>query len=138
MADHKYIDKMNELEAQEIEAAKRQEEQRIARAEEEAEQLIEDAFLQGGQAQHSDFINVTTKITKLAALKRVKDSKAYKAIKKTGGTWAGYCNLLGFSAKKIDKDLLNLKKLGEEFLEASYRMGLGYLQSLRKPQSGSN
>ena len=62
----------------------------------------------------------------MAALKRIKESKAYKAVEEAGGTWAGYCALLGFSAGKIDKDLLNLEVLGEEFVAASLRLGLGY------------
>ena len=37
-----------------------------------------------------------------------------------------FCSALGFSRQKIDEDISNLYKLGEDFLETSQRLGLDY------------
>lgn len=42
-----------------------------------------------------------------------------------------FCSALGFSRQKIDEDISNLYKLGEDFLETSQRLGLGY-REMRK------
>ena len=126
MPDQEYIDRTNELEAQEIEAAKRQQEKARIAAVEEAKEIANKARFQGGQVQAYDFIDKTVRMAKMATLKRIKDSQAYKEVEEAGGTWAGYCKLIGFSIRKVDEDLKNLETFGEEFLEASHRLGLGY------------
>ena len=47
------------------------------------------------------------------------------------GTWSEFCEVLGYSVNKIDEDLQNLSKFGEDFLETSQRLGLGY-REMRK------
>jgi hypothetical protein len=42
-----------------------------------------------------------------------------------------FCSALGFSRQKIDEDISNLYKLGEDFLETSQRLGLDY-REMRK------
>ena len=51
MPDQEYMDRVDELEAQETEAAIRQEEQARLTAGEEAQRLATEALLLGGQAQ---------------------------------------------------------------------------------------
>lgn len=50
------------------------------------------------------------------------------------GSWSDFCNVLGYSVNKIDEDLQNLSVFGEDFLESSKRLGLGYreMRKLRK------
>jgi phage shock protein A len=88
-----------------------------------------------GQAQMSDAFakfSVTVTTSKLAY---VKENKLYRALKgqksRNGydflnGSWEEFCNLLGISVEKADKDIANLRAFGEEALESMSRMGIGY------------
>lgn len=52
----------------------------------------------------------------------------------TCNTFQDFCNALGFSYEKVNQDIQNLSTFGEDFLETSQRMGVGYrdLRKLRK------
>jgi hypothetical protein len=89
-----------------------------------------------------DFQQKLVTVTSLKLLSEIKESKSYKDITiqdrsgklVTVTTWDGFCTALGRSREHMDRDLLNLAVLGEEFLETSQSLGLGYrqLRALRK------
>ncbi|MDS9879397.1 hypothetical protein RMI40_31665 [Pseudomonas protegens] len=88
-----------------------------------------------GQVQMADAFakfSVTVTTSKLAY---VKENKLYRALKgqksRNGydflnGSWEEFCNLLGISVEKADKDIANLRAFGEEALDSMSRMGIGY------------
>ncbi len=116
--------KQYEMASVEVERARQVQEVQARSNEELAQKLAQDALMLGGQAQAHDFHAKVANLGRLAALKRVKESKGYKNI--GDGTWAAYCRRLGFTARKIDEDLKNLEVFGEEFLASAHRLGLGY------------
>ncbi|WP_121773843.1 hypothetical protein [Acinetobacter bereziniae] len=95
-----------------------------------------------GAIKATNFIKKLVTVTEIKLLADVKQSKQYKGLKVvddngkvvTVTTWAEFCQQLGMSCEKVDQDLLNLSTFGEDFLETSQRMGLGYrdLRKLRK------
>ncbi|WNY73406.1 hypothetical protein H2512_08105 [Pasteurella multocida] len=95
-----------------------------------------------GMIKAFDFTQKLVTVTTLKAINEIKQSKQYKGLDilnpqgklVTVTTFRDFCEALGFSVEKIDQDLLNLNTLGENFLETSQRLGLGYrdLRKLRK------
>ncbi len=95
-----------------------------------------------GAIKATAFIKKLVTVTEIKLLSEVKESKQYKGLKIVGDngkvvtvtTWEQFCNHLGMSCEKIDEDIRNLGAFGEDFLETSQRMGLGYrdLRKLRK------
>ena len=95
-----------------------------------------------GMLKGFSFIGKLLTVSSLKVLHEIKNSKKYKGLSYidqdgkllTVSSWADYCRACGLTEKKVDEDLLNLSKLGEDFLETSQRLGLGYreMRKLRK------
>ena len=95
-----------------------------------------------GMIKAFDFTQKLVTVTTLKLLNQVKESKSYKGLTLsdkegklvTVTTWEDFCITLGFSREQIDENLRNLNTFGENFLETSQRLGLGYrdLRKLRK------
>lgn len=94
-----------------------------------------------GALKATAFFKKLVTVTEIKVLAEIKETKQYKGLKivddgkfVTVTTWAQFCQHLGFSCEKADQDILNLSMFGEDFLETSQRMGLGYrdLRKLRK------
>lgn len=94
-----------------------------------------------GALKATAFIKKLVTVTEIKVLAEIKESKQYKGLRiiqegkvVTVTTWAQFCQYLGHSCEKVDLDIQNLSTFGEDFLETSQRMGLGYrdLRKLRK------
>ena len=95
-----------------------------------------------GAIKATSFIKKLVTVTEIKLIAEIKETKQYKGLKvidNTGKlvtvtTFEDFCSYLGMSREKVDQDILNLSTFGEEFLETSQRMGLGYrdLRKLRK------
>lgn len=98
-----------------------------------------------GAIKATSFIKKLVTVTEIKLIADIKETKQYKGLKildSTGKlvtvtTFEEFCQYLGMSREKVDQDILNLSTFGEEFLETSQRMGLGYrdLRKLRKLDS---
>ncbi|MCQ9121214.1 hypothetical protein MUU45_001701 [Rodentibacter pneumotropicus] len=92
-----------------------------------------------GMLKAFDFTQKLVTVTTLKTINEIKQSKQYKGLELlnrdgklvTVTSFKDFCTALGFSVEKIDADLLNLNVLGEDFLETSQRLGLGY-REMRK------
>lgn len=92
-----------------------------------------------GMLKAFDFTKKVTTVGTLKILAEIKEAKQYKGLElldkdknsRHVGTWSEFCEALGYSVNKIDEDLQNLSKFGEDFLETSQRLGLGY-REMRK------
>ena len=92
-----------------------------------------------GMLKAFDFTKKVTTVGTLKILAEIKEAKQYKGLElldkdknpRHVWTWSGFCEVLGYSVNKIDEDLQNLSKFGEDFLETSQRLGLGY-REMRK------
>lgn len=95
-----------------------------------------------GMLKMSSFTRKLVSVTEIKLLAELKESKRYKelTINNTRGesvtcsTFKEFCEALGASYEKVNLDIQNLNILGEDFLETSQRIGLGYreLRKLRK------
>lgn len=95
-----------------------------------------------GMIKAFDFTQKLVTVTTLKLLNQVKESKNYKGLTLsdkegklvTVTTWEDFCTTLGFSREQMDENLRNLNTFGENFLETSQRLGLGYreMRKLRK------
>ena len=98
-----------------------------------------DAYEMLGMIKMSDFHRKLTTCQHIKVLAEFKEAKKYKGLemldisgnRRQVSTWDDFCSALGFSRQKIDEDISNLYKLGEDFLETSQRLGLGY-REMRK------
>ncbi|MDG4948450.1 hypothetical protein NYR72_07905 [Actinobacillus equuli subsp. haemolyticus] len=116
-----------------------QEQNAVALAAKAMTQEMADAYEMLGMIKMSDFHRKLTTCQHIKVLAEFKEAKKYKGLEMldTSGnrrqvsTWDDFCNALGFSRQKIDEDITNLYKLGEDFLETSQRLGLGY-REMRK------
>ncbi len=110
-----------------------------------AKQMTQDksqAYEMLGMVKMSDFHRKLVTCHHIKVLSEFKNSKQYKDLDildiagnwRHVTTWDDFCNALGFSREKIDEDIRNLNIFGEEFLETSQRLGLGYreMRKLRK------
>ena len=81
-------------------------------------------------------------VSEIKFLADIKETKQYKGLSVIGengelltvSTWADFCSGLGKSHQHVDEEIRNLGVFGEDFLETSQRMSLGYrdLRKLRK------
>lgn len=95
-----------------------------------------------GQAQMADAFSKFSKTVLTSKLAFVKENKLYQQLKgkKTqdgldfSGTWAEFCNLLGFTPEHANESIANLNQFGTEALESMSSMGIGYreLRQYRK------
>jgi len=95
-----------------------------------------------GAIKATSFIKKLVTVTEIKLIAEIKESKQYKGLKVIDGegksvtvtTFEEFCSYLGHSYEKINQDIQNLSTFGEDFLETSQRMGLGYrdLRKLRK------
>mgnify|MGYP000907522664 CR=1 FL=1 len=95
-----------------------------------------------GAIKATSFIKKLVTVTEIKLISEIKETKQYKGLKVidesgkvvTVTTWDHFCKYIGMSCEKVDEDIRNLGAFGEEFLETSQRMGLGYrdLRKLRK------
>ncbi|MDI0348062.1 hypothetical protein QIV93_27935 [Raoultella ornithinolytica] len=87
-----------------------------------------------GQAQMADAFAQFSKTVLTSKMAFVKENKLYQSLKgKKGqdglefsGTWAEFCNLLGYTPEHANESINNLQSFGEEALESMSRMGIGY------------
>ncbi|HBV4277093.1 TPA: hypothetical protein ACV5UU_003918 [Klebsiella michiganensis] len=87
-----------------------------------------------GQAQMADAFAQFSKTVLTSKMSFVKENKLYQSLKgKKGqdglefsGTWAEFCNLLGYTPEHANESINNLQSFGEEALESMSRMGIGY------------
>lgn len=95
-----------------------------------------------GALKSTAFLKKLVTVTEIKLIAEIKESKEYKGLSVinaegevvTVTTFQDFCKALGHSYEKINQDIQNLSTFGEEFLETSQRMGLGYrdLRKLRK------
>lgn len=95
-----------------------------------------------GALKATAFFKKLVTVTEIKLIAEIKETKQYKGLSmiSTNGkpvtvtTFKEFCNYLGHSYEKINQDIQNLSAFGEDFLETSQRMGLGYrdLRKLRK------
>ena len=101
-----------------------------------------DAYEMLGMIKMSDFHRKLTTCQHIKVLAEFKEAKKYKGLemldisgnRRQVSTWDDFCSALGFSRQKIDEDISNLYKLGEDFLETSQRLGLGYRETRKLRQ----
>ena len=92
-----------------------------------------------GAFQHSQFIETVSRVSVLARLAQIRDTKVYKGAQVRGKdgelvtvkTWDDYCNALGMSRRKVEEDLANLAMFGDNLLKMQEHLGIGY-RDLRK------
>lgn len=92
-----------------------------------------------GMVKAFDFTQKLVTVTTLKIINEIKQSKSYKGLEilnlqgelVTVTTFKDFCSCLGLSVETVDRNLLNLNVLGEDFLETSQRLGLGY-REMRK------
>lgn len=101
---------------------------------------MEEVMREIGQIEAFDFINKLATVASLKLIQKVKETKSYKGLvyrKESGelatvATFDEFCDLkLGAPRRTVDERLLCLNNFGEEFFEASQKIGLGY-RELRK------
>ncbi len=95
-----------------------------------------------GALKAFEFTKKLLTVSTIKMLAEIKESQEYKGLKTlsqdgkllTVSSWEDFCDSLGVSRQKVDLDIQNLTTFGEEFLETSQRMQLGYrdLRKLRK------
>lgn len=95
-----------------------------------------------GMIKMSDFHRKVATVSHLKVLAEFKETNRYNGLElkdslgnwRHVATWEDFCDCIGFSRRKVDEDLQNLNLLGEDFLETSQRLGLGYreMRKLRK------
>ncbi len=116
-----------------------QEQNAVALASKALTQDIAEAHEAMGMLKAFNFVEKLLTVSSLKVLNEIKNSKKYKGLNYinqdgkvlTVSTWEEYCTACGLSFKHINENLLNLSKLGEDFLETSQRLGLGY-REMRK------
>ena len=102
-------------------------------------QDIAEAHEAMGMIKAFGFMEKLLTVSNLKVLSEIKNSKKYKGlsyIKEDGSlltvsTWEEFCGACNLSHKHVDENLRNLSSLGEDFLETSQRLGLGY-REMRK------
>ncbi|HHT7856373.1 hypothetical protein [Pasteurella multocida] len=92
-----------------------------------------------GTLKAFNFVQKLLTVGSLKKLQEIKETKKYKGLSfvddtgnlLTVGNFADFCKACGLSDKKVYEDLQNLNSFGEEFMETSQRLGLGY-REMRK------
>jgi hypothetical protein len=97
-------------------------------------EAVQVAGMLQGMALVSKLLTVST----IKILAQMKESRKYRgATLLSGGklltvsSWEEYCTACGLNFKHVDENIRNLASLGEDFLEYSNQVGLGY-RDLRK------
>ncbi len=95
-----------------------------------------------GALKAFDFTKKLLTVSTIKMLAEIKQSKEYNGLQiinqegklLTVSTWEQFCQGIGKSRQHIDEEIRNLSAFGEDFLETSQRMGVGYrdLRKLRK------
>ncbi|MEF9994645.1 MAG: hypothetical protein RR771_09540 [Acinetobacter sp.] len=95
-----------------------------------------------GVIKATSFFKKLLTVSEIKFLSEIKETKQYKGLKVldsagkllTVSTWAEFCDSMGKSHQHVDEEIRNLGLFGEDFLETSQRMSLGYrdLRKLRK------
>ncbi len=95
-----------------------------------------------GALKATAFIKKLVTVTEIKMLAELKETKEYKGLQifdldrklVTVTSWDEFCKAIGQSREHLDENIRNLSTFGEDFLETSQRMGLGYrdLRKLRK------
>lgn len=119
-----------------------QEQNAVALAAKAMTQDLAEAHEIMGMIKAFSFVEKLATVSNLKILAELKESKKYKGLSyvnaegklETVSTWEQFCTACGLGKRKIDEDLANLSTFGEEFLETSQRLGLGYreMKKLRK------
>ena len=101
-------------------------------------QDIAEAHEAMGMLKAFNFVGKLLTVGSLKILADIKETKKYKGLVTyidgkllTVGSWEQYVTACGLGVKKVDEDLRNLTVFGEDFLETSQRLGLGY-REMRK------
>ena len=97
---------------------------------------IEDLLTRAAFAQSHKMYSDFSAAFGILELSKIKESKAYRKLKgkkfrssaNFSGTWEDFCNLLGLSVDKVDKDIANLRTFGEAAIDSMQRLGIGYRQ----------
>lgn len=87
-----------------------------------------------GQVQMAEAFSKFSKTVLTSKMAFVKENKLYQSLKgrrnqdglEFSGTWAEFCNLLGYTPEHANESIANLQSFGEEALESMSRMGIGY------------
>lgn len=106
----------------------------VALASKAMTQNLAEAHEAMGMLKAFNFVGKLLTVGSLKKLQEIKETKKYKGLQYidyegnllTVGSFAEYCKACGFSDKKFYEDIANLNTFGEEFLETSQRLGLGY------------
>lgn len=83
-----------------------------------------------GRVQANSLMVKFGAVSNLVHLKNIKESKIYRDLPMVG-TWEEFCKYLGLDRRTVDEDLQNLAAFGEDFLETSRQLSVGY-RDLRK------
>lgn len=115
-----------------------QEQNAVALAAKAMTQDIAEAHEAMGMLKAFNFVGKLLTVGSLKILADIKETKKYKGLVTyvdgkllTVGSWEQYVTACGLGVKKVDEDLRNLMVFGEDFLETSQRLGLGY-REMRK------
>lgn len=115
-----------------------QEQNAVALAAKAMTQDIAEAHEAMGMLKAFNFVGKLLTVGSLKILADIKETKKYKGLITyvdgkllTVGSWEQYVTACGLGVKKVDEDLRNLTVFGEDFLETSQRLGLGY-REMRK------
>ncbi|MCT8781757.1 hypothetical protein KZ469_05425 [Glaesserella parasuis] len=115
-----------------------QEQNAVALAAKAMTQDIAEAHEAMGMLKAFNFVGKLLTVGSLKILADIKETKKYKGLVTyvdgkllTVGSWEQYVTACGLGVKKVDEDLRNLTVFGEDFLETSQRLGLGY-REMRK------
>lgn len=92
-----------------------------------------------GAIKATSFIKKLVTVTEIKLIAEIKETNVYKGLKiidqdgelVTVTTWDQFCKSIGQSREHIDENIRNLSAFGQDFLETSQRMGVGY-RDLRK------
>lgn len=124
----------------------REEQNAVALATEALTQEMAEAYETLGTLKAFNFVQKMLTVGSLKKLKEIKESKKYKGLQffndgklLTVGSWGQFCDACGLTRSKVDEDLQNLNQFGEDFLETSQRLGLGYreMRKLRRLPEGA-
>lgn len=116
-----------------------QEQNAVALAAKAMTQEMAEAYEIMGTLKAFNFVQKLLTVGSLKKLQEIKESKKYKGVTVvtddgnllTVGNFADFCKACGLSDKKVYEDLQNLNAFGDEFMETSQRLGLGY-REMRK------
>ncbi|MDG6252453.1 hypothetical protein P9J73_03470 [Glaesserella parasuis] len=115
-----------------------QEQNAVALAAKALTQDLAEAHEAMGMVKAFSFVGKLLTVGSLKILADIKETKKYKGLVTyvdgkllTVGSWEQYVTACGLGVKKVDEDLRNLTVFGEDFLETSQRLGLGY-REMRK------